>query len=235
MMTDAELTILSLVAEGTRYGHEIQQLIDERGLREWVTIGFSSVYYILNKLEQQDMLTSRLYMEGKRVAHKAYEITEAGRGILQTAIADLLRQPRSLGTGFELGLANLSVLKPQQAYDVLSNHRQDLIQRLNAVEVSWKEHQANEDRHALDHIDALYTHSIAIMTAELEWITAFLKDWKQRYPAVKHKYDDNEEKSLTTSDPTRAHYHASKDPAQMIQRLKRVRPQQEPEEAEDDN
>ena len=43
-MTDAELTILSLVAEGPRYGYEIQQLIDQRGLREWLTIGFSSIY-----------------------------------------------------------------------------------------------------------------------------------------------------------------------------------------------
>ena len=42
-MTDAELTILSLVAEGAQYGHQIQQIIDERGLREWITVGFSSV------------------------------------------------------------------------------------------------------------------------------------------------------------------------------------------------
>ena len=43
-MTDAELTILSILAQGPRFGHEIQQIIDERGLREWLAIGFSSVY-----------------------------------------------------------------------------------------------------------------------------------------------------------------------------------------------
>ena len=59
-MTNAELTILSLVAEGPRYGYEIQSLIDERELRDWLAIGSSSIYYVLNKLESQHMLTSEL-------------------------------------------------------------------------------------------------------------------------------------------------------------------------------
>src|SRR5262250_2047263 len=98
MMTDAELTLLSLVAESPRYGYEIQQVIDERGLREWLTIGFSSLYYILNKLERQNMLVGQLQPDGRGPARKVYSITEAGRGILQTAVSDLLRQPRSLGS-----------------------------------------------------------------------------------------------------------------------------------------
>ena len=230
-MTDAELTILSLVAEGARYGHEIQQLIDERGLREWVTIGFSSVYYILNKLEEQHLLSSNLEVKGQRGAHKAYEVTEAGRGILQTAISDLLRQPRSLGTGFELGLVNLGVLKPKQVYSVLSHHRQDLQQRLEAVEHSWQEHQVNDTDDITDHISALYTHSIALMAAELQWIGGFLQNWKQRFPAVAQSNDDNAKADPATADPTRVHYHPSRDPAQMIQRLKRPRPQSGEEEA----
>lgn len=231
-MTDAELTILSLVAEGARYGHEIQQLIDERGLREWVTIGFSSVYYILNKLEEQNLLISSLEKRGHRGAHKAYEVTEAGRGILQTAISDLLRQPRSLGTGFELGLVNLAVLKPRQVYSVLSHHRQDLQQRLGAVEKSWQDHQENDSESVTDHISALYTHSIALMSSELEWIEAFLENWRQRYPAVDNPNESNNNLSDPHSDPTRVHYRPSRDPAQMIQRLKRLRPPSEEEEAD---
>lgn len=231
-MTDAELTILSLVAEGARYGHEIQQLIDDRGLREWVTIGFSSVYYILNKLEEQNLLSSSLEVKGQRGAHKAYQVTEAGRGILQTAISDLLRQPRSLGTGFELGLVNLAVLKPRQVYSVLSHHRQDLKQRLEAVEHSWQEHQDNDSGDITDHISALYTHSIALMAAELQWIEQFLQNWVQRYPAVARASVGSGDSSNAHADPTRVHYRPSRDPAQMIQRLKRPRPQSGEEEAD---
>lgn len=220
-MTDAELTILSLVAEGPRYGYEIQQIIDERGLREWLTIGFSSIYYILNKLERQEMLASELRAQGPGPARKVYEITEAGRGVLQTAIADLLRQPRSLGTGFELGLANLTALKPYQVYKVLDHHQVDLQQRLDAVRKAWERHQKEDDPLVSDHIRALYTHSIAVMQAELEWLTEFIDDWKVRYPAVERPTEET-----GISDPNRAatqlhHQTMEADPAKMIQRLKR--------------
>jgi DNA-binding PadR family transcriptional regulator len=228
-MTDAELTILSLLAETPRYGYEIQQVIDERGLREWLTIGFSSLYYILNKLERQHMLTSELHPEGRGPARKVYSITEAGRGVLQTAISDLLRQPRSLGSGFELGLANLGALKPRQVYLVLHHHQIDLKQGLEQVEKAWARHK--EDPPEGHHITALYTHSIAMMRSELEWMNAFLEDWKSRYPGVER--DDNHEPQET--DPSRAVTRmnartASSDPAKMIQRLKRLTPPPTPEE-----
>lgn len=226
MMTDAELTILSLVAEGPRHGYEIQHIIDERGLREWLTIGFSSIYYILNKLERQNMLTSQLQPDGRGPARKVYAITEGGRGILQTAVAELLRQPRSLGSGFELGLANLSALKPRQVYKVLTYHRDDLKHRLDAVEKAWANHQ--REGHNTDHISALYTHSIALMHADLEWLVNFLEEWRAKYPNVEQaetREDDTDpHKALTRMNPRTV----QSDPAKMIQRLKRI--QSKPEE-----
>lgn len=223
-MTEAELTILSLVAEGARYGHEIQQIIDERGLREWLTVGFSSIYYILNKLEEQQLVSSELRSQGRNPARKVYTITDAGHGVLQTAISDLLRQPRAIGSGFELGLANLYALKPRQVYKVLSDHKTDLTQRLALIETSWQRYQQEDDR-TPDHIWALYTHSIALMRAELQWMTTFLTDWAKRYPAV--------ERPTTEATQTPANPHSQEtqlhrrvppdDPAKMIQRLKRPR------------
>lgn len=222
MMTDAELTILSLVAEGPRYGYEIQQIIDDRGLREWLTIGFSSIYYILNRLEGQNMLVSELRPEGRGPARKVYEITQAGRGILQTAISDLLRQPRSLGSGFELGLANLTALRPRQVYQVLHYHHIDLQHSLEQVEKSWHRHQ--EEQHDAEHIEALYTHSIAMMHSELEWLKTFLDNWREKYPEVMQVGSKEE-----STDPHRAATRMNprtmqSDPAKMIQRLKRIPP-----------
>ena len=51
-MTNAELAILSLVAEQPRHGYEIENVIEQRGMRAWTEIGFSSIYYILKKLEK---------------------------------------------------------------------------------------------------------------------------------------------------------------------------------------
>jgi DNA-binding PadR family transcriptional regulator len=220
MMTDAELTILSLLSEGARHGYELQQLIDERGLREWLTIGFSSIYYLLNRLERQKLLSSELRPEGRGPAQKLFSITEAGRGVLQTAVSDLLRQPRALGSGFELGLANMMVLQPRQVYQTLHHHHHDLQQRLNAITKAYERNQSEPG--TAPHIAALYTHSLALMQAELGWLTTFLENWKELYPGVENApAEEPEAHSAVTRINPRS---AQSEPAKMIQRLKRIPP-----------
>lgn len=228
-MTEAELTILSLLAETPRYGHDIQRVIDERGLREWLTIGFSSIQYILNKLEKQDMIAAELRANGQGPARKIYRLTEAGRGVLQTAVADLLREPHALGSGFELGLALLHVLKPAQVYRVLSAHRTDLSLQVDAVRRSFAQHK-DTGAHA-HHIRALYTHSIAVMKAELQWLADFLADWRERYPAAttnRHSAADDD----TAQTPL--HRRTTPGTAQLIQRLQSNPPDTSPDETDTD-
>jgi DNA-binding PadR family transcriptional regulator len=227
MMTDSELTILSLVSEKPSMGHEIQQSIDERGLREWLTIGFSSVYYILNKLEKQNLISSVLRQERRGPARKIYTISEAGRGVLQTAVSHLLSQPRSLGSGFELGLANLHALKPHQVYRELSYHRDDLKYQLALVEKSWERRQSDEAESLAEHISALYTHSIAIMRAEIEWLEQFIVDWKARYPDMEQS-NRSPNHHVAQAKVTRMGEPTTINRAKMLQKLKR--PKQEPKD-----
>ena len=224
-MTDAELTILSLVSERPSMGHEIQQTIDERGLREWLTIGFSSVYYILNKLEKQNLISSILRQELRGPARKIYTITEAGRGILQTAISHLLSKPRTLGSGFELGLANIHALRPDQVYRELSHHRDDLKYQLTLVEKAWERHQVDDDKTS-EHIYALYTHSIALMHAEIDWLEKFITDWKDRYPNMEDRKSRHNDDRLAQAPVTRMGEPTTINRAKMLQKLKR--PKQPP-------
>lgn len=214
-MNESELTILSLLAEGPLFGHELEQVIEERDLREWLALGFSSIYYLLNKLERQGLLGSELRHDGSGPARKVYALTEAGRGVLQTALVDLLRKPHSLGSGFELGLANLAALAPQQVYHALAQHQTDLSKRLTATREAWAR---REDGTPPENIRALYTHSLAVMQAELDWLTAFLQDWQTRYraalateprPAIP---DDGQPPTVV---------HKRTDPGKHLQRLKR--------------
>lgn len=227
MMTDAELTILSLVAEQPSMGHQIQQTIDERGLREWLTIGFSSVYYILNKLEKQNLISSVLRQEQRGPARKIYTITEAGQGILQTAVSNLLSQPRALGSGFELGLANIHALKPHQVYRELRHHRDDLKYQLAQVENSWSRHQDEDSDKSPEHITALYTHSIAMMKAEIQWLEDFIAEWKERYPDME-QFPKRRTNEMANATVTRMGAPTTVNRAKMLQKLKR--PKQEPKD-----
>jgi DNA-binding PadR family transcriptional regulator len=216
MLSDVELTILSLVAESPRYGAEIEQVIELRGLREWLTVGSASIYYILNRLEQQELLTRAHQPDGEGGEQIIYQITDAGRGVVQTAVSDLLRRPRTLGQGFALGLANMGVLKSAQVYQKLVQHRDDLTHQLQSAETVWARRQREEM--PSDGTQALYSHGIAVMRAELDWLTGYIDDWLARHPVVER--DDSHE----TDDSTQTPLHrrtASADRDKQIQRLKR--------------
>ena len=58
-LTNAELAVLSLIAEKPRHGYEVETVIEERNMREWTEIGFSSIYHILRKLARQDFLIGK--------------------------------------------------------------------------------------------------------------------------------------------------------------------------------
>lgn len=217
MLSEAELTILGLTAERPRYGYDIERVIDERGLRDWLSVGFSSIYYILTKLERQALISARAETEAEaRASHKIYQISEAGKGVLQTALVELLRHPRMIGTGFELGLANLDLLSPQQIYQALLYHQIELHRRIEATVAAWERSQQRE--HAAQ--AALYTHALALMRAEADWLAAFVRDWKATYPAVetgqipKVELDDD-------PDATVRHEQTQLKAAKRVQLLKR--------------
>ena len=61
-MTDrpsaAELTLLGLLAERPRHGYDIEKTLEGRGMREWTDVAFSSIYYLVKKLEKAGLITA---------------------------------------------------------------------------------------------------------------------------------------------------------------------------------
>ena len=64
-LTDAELMILGLLAEMPRHGYELEQVIEKRALREWTEIGFSSIYFVLGKLEKSKLVSAKKAVDAK--------------------------------------------------------------------------------------------------------------------------------------------------------------------------
>ncbi len=171
-MTDAELAILSLLAEGPAYDHDLNTIIEDRGLRKWTAIGHSSMYYILDKLEHQGLIVGQADGHGRR-----FQISPAGIGVLQTAVCDLLSTPHAYDRSFEIGLANLHVLSPHQIRGSLVSRRQDMALRLSKL------HEERVAAKGNFQIEALYDHHIRLLEAEIAWLEAFTAAWEAQAPA----------------------------------------------------
>ena len=166
-LTDAELLVLGLVAEMPSHGYQLEQVIEERGMREWTQIGFSSIYFVLGKLKKMRLVTAKRPAGAK--AKKIYAVTDNGRGALVMQTHTALRNVRPTYSSVLLGMIHWPVLERTAALDAL-RARGDAIKaelrRLRNIQI---------DQQPLpDFVDALFDFSAGQVEAESEWIARTL-------------------------------------------------------------
>ena len=129
-VTDAELAVMSLLAEKPMHGYQIEQIIEDRGMRDWTNIGFSSIYYILEKLGKFGWLDNVLTQgQGKGPARQIFYLTPSGEIAWKKAVIDAISHPHRSSSNFQLGLANLLYLEKEEITSALKENVKELQQR----------------------------------------------------------------------------------------------------------
>jgi DNA-binding PadR family transcriptional regulator len=173
-LTNSELALIGLTAEGPKYGYEIEGAIEARGMREWTEIGFSSIYYALNRLESAGLLASRRTESGMRPGRRIYELTPAGWQSYRAEVLRRLSDDRPRTSDFDLALANLTALEPDGqglVRQALEARRRRLAGKLAEVEAKWT---ADGRGHLSPGVEALFDHTLMQLRAELAWLDGFL-------------------------------------------------------------
>jgi DNA-binding PadR family transcriptional regulator len=170
-LTNSELAIISLVAERPRYGYEIEQVIGSRGMREWTEIGFSSIYYLLKKLEGHGWISSRLERgEGPGPVRKVYSITPAGVEAFTQASKAALSDPSACYSAFMLGLANLPSLTHAETLQGLRQYLAGLNARQEHIKNRMEAQQPLPE-----HVEIMFDYSLALLGAETNWVTSLIR------------------------------------------------------------
>ncbi len=161
-LTDAELLVLGLVAEMPRHGYELEQVIEERGMREWTQIGFSSIYFVLGKLKKMRLVTAK--RPAGRNMRRTYAVTDMGREALVVQTVAALRNVRPSHSSVLLGMLHWPALQRSEALRALQTRGEAIkreLERLATIQV---------DRQPLpDFVEALFDFSIGQLRAEAEW------------------------------------------------------------------
>lgn len=181
-MTDGELAVLGLVVEAPRHGYEIEQVIQERGMREWTGIGFSSIYYLLAKLTKGGLLeVARDRAASGGPARKVYRVTPAGMEACRAATVEAL-VAGSADRPFLLGLSNVAVLPPGQARDAVREYGDRIEAQLDLVRAKSDAVPAGSPWF----VDAIFDYSVATMEAELAWVRGL----SERMRTMEKKVED---------------------------------------------
>src|SRR5262245_3588741 len=118
-LTNAELAILGLLAEGPSHGYEIERRIEERGMREWTELGFSSIYFLLKKLMARGLVEQSTADAVNPRARKTFELTKAGLALHVEETRRAIAEPRPVFPALLVGLANWPALPSATAATAL--------------------------------------------------------------------------------------------------------------------
>ena len=163
---------MSLLAEKPMHGYQIEQIIEERGMRDWTNIGFSSIYYILEKLKKIGWLESVLeYGEGKGPARQIYSLTNTGMDVFKKTVISALSHPHRSSSNFQLGLSNLLLLEREQIISALKDYVNELEQKYQQILEKSTKYGGNLPWNA----SAMFDLSLTLIRTKLDWVKAFIE------------------------------------------------------------
>ena len=171
-LTNSELAILSLVSEAPRHGYEIEKLIKARGMREWTDIAFSSIYYLLKRLEKAELITPIIMdLEAENSKErKSYYITQKGKKALFEAAIDSIKSLSPQVNPLMIGLANWSLFEKGEGIKALKDRKKAIrqeIKRLTNIK--------NSQPYAPDFVMSMFEHALMQLRAEQKWIIRTIK------------------------------------------------------------
>ena len=165
MSSDADIVVLSLLAEQPRHGYDLDRVIEQRGYRQWTSLAFSSVYYLLKRLSERGLLEPD---EGSQRRRTVFRVTEAGRRELRQAAGERVLAPAPPSAGVLPALNAYPRLDDPALMALLAQRAEALLGRLD--ELRALRAQVDEE-HAL----AIFDYEILRQEADLAWTRSLLK------------------------------------------------------------
>lgn len=175
-ISDLETAILGLLYEEPQHGYQLEKTIEGWGMRNWTPIGFSSIYYVLKKAGKKELVESKLEKVEGKPSRKVFTITDLGKNTMKEKLTSLLSWNKKLINPFDLGLAYLNYLEPQEVIDCLENYLESAQGRIKFLESSVKMQKELKSPY---YVVALFSRPLASLKTEMEWVKEFIEEIKR--------------------------------------------------------
>ncbi len=184
MISNLEASILGLVCEGFRYGYELEKVIEERNMRNWTEIGFSSIYYVLKRLEKNGLISSdRDLVKGR--SRKVYDVTPQGELEMKEKVTDLVSSFMPVTDPFDLAIGNLDKISHDEIITGLRSYSASIGTR----EKFYRDRLAVMlDSEWPLHIRGLVTRPLAKLEAEKTWVESYIEELEAHHRAKEESH-----------------------------------------------
>jgi len=176
-ISNREAAILGMLCESPRYGYELEKIIEDRGMRNWTEIGFSSIYYVLKRLEKRALIESKIVGLAGKPSRRVYTVTKEGMKAIKEKIKALLSKNQKLISPFDLGIAYLDLLKSEEILECLNLYLKSTDERLSFLQDSIRR---MKESGAPNRVIALFDRPLAHMKTEKLWVEGFMKKIQEK-------------------------------------------------------
>lgn len=162
------LVILGLLREHPMYGYEIKQEIEHR-MGDWTSIAFGSIYFALNKLEQEKLIQKiAIEQDGNRPSRSVYQVTEAGQTKFHNLVRELWSSNNRQYYDIDLALYFLEAIPREDVLKILQTKINDLQKALLRLETHRLETFKNPYVPPL--ANSIFEHSYVHFQTEVDWL-----------------------------------------------------------------
>lgn len=180
-ISNSAVIVLGLLAEAPAHPYDLNKKLDERGYRNWTSIGFSSIYSILKGLEKEGLVEVREEIVESRT-RTIYHLTSIGRSSLIAEVTRILSHPARPIAEWDLGIAYMfRLLSYNEQIRCLQAYRQQIQDGISFLE-------GNVARFPTDNLEAyrttytiraLFERPVYISRAELAFVDDLIARIKQ--------------------------------------------------------
>lgn len=175
------LILLALLRDKPMHGYELQQLIQNSRMDTWTNLLSGSIYYALNKMEQEGLLRTEAEERTGARLRKIYAITEAGEDMFQQMLRQSLTiLPHSVKSDFSLGLIWIQHLPKEESIPLLQQNLQQLEETLEL----WRAGREIKGQYGLNPFaEASFDNAMALLELDINYVKRIIQLVEHGSPA----------------------------------------------------
>lgn len=168
------LIILALLRDRPMHGYEIQQLIQTSRVDTWANLLSGSIYYALNKMEQEGLIRTEAEERTGARLRKIYAITDSGEEMFQRMVRESLTlNPHSVKSDFSLALSWVETVPKEEAIPLL---RQNL-QQVEETLALWKVGREIKGNYGALNVfaEASFDNAMALLQLDIDYLNRIIR------------------------------------------------------------
>ncbi|TFF87615.1 MAG: PadR family transcriptional regulator [Promethearchaeota archaeon] len=175
-LNHSEFIVLGLISEEPSHAYGLNEKIKKRGMRDWTSIGKSSVYRVIKDLEEEGLAERWIEELDNRVV-KMYQITDKGRRILKNHVYYVLKEYYGkYDEEFYVAFSMLPLLSKEELIEAISHSVEIIKAHINELKKMLEENSEMPLN-----VTGLFIHPIEVLKTDrkfLEWVLEELKKGK---------------------------------------------------------